>query len=161
MIKKLLFPALIGAMAMFTACETDPCKDLEGKCGTGTCFEGTCVCDEGYEADADGVCNVKWATKFVGNYTGTDCGFALASPVVITELSATSIEILNFGGFETIGKVTATVSGSKTLTIKDDNDTQNRAFDGTATIDGNTITGSYKVTYPDGTSENCTFTYTK
>ena len=57
MIKKLLFPALVGAMTMFASCEADPCKDLDGKCGTGTCFEGACVCDEGYEADAAGVCN--------------------------------------------------------------------------------------------------------
>lgn len=160
MIKKLLFPALVGAMTMFAACESDPCKDLEGKCGNGSCFEGTCVCDQGYEADAEGVCNVQWSAKFVGTYTGTDCGFPLSSPVIIAATAADKIDITNFGGFQIVGKLTATVSSSTGLTL-DGTDNQNRKFTGTASISGNTITGSYTVTYPDNTSEQCTFTYTK
>jgi hypothetical protein len=113
MIKKLLFPALVGAMTMFASCESDPCKDLEGKCGTGTCFDGTCVCDEGYEADAAGVCNVEWPTKFLGDYLGSEVNqstdpsigsgtFNLTEVCVIKPVSGstTSVRIEKLGGFD-------------------------------------------------------------
>jgi hypothetical protein len=96
---------------MFASCESDPCKDLEGKCGTGTCFDGTCVCDEGYEADAAGVCNVEWPTKFLGDYLGSEVNtvqgggtstFTLTTPCVIKSVSGstTSVRIENLGGYD-------------------------------------------------------------
>ncbi len=169
MIKKLLFPALVGAMTMFASCEADPCKDLDGKCGTGTCFEGTCVCDEGYEADAAGVCNVQWNTKFLGSYTGDDCGFPLTSPVVISAgATADEIKIINFGGFANIGNLTTKVGRTNSsdvsaleLILNDVVDDKGRKFKGSGTISGTRIQGSYVVTYPDNTTESCTFTYNK
>jgi hypothetical protein len=110
MIKKLLFPALVGLAMAFTSCQSDPCKDLDGKCGTGTCFEGSCVCDEGYEPDASGICNAQWADKFAGSYTGTDVcpsgTFTLNTPAVITATAADKISISNFGGFASLTKAT-------------------------------------------------------
>ena len=169
MIKKLLFPALVGAMTMFAACEADPCKDLYSKCGSGTCFEGSCVCDEGYEADAEGICNTTWANKFVGSYTGKDVcpsgTFTLNTPAVVTETAADKVSISNFGGFNSV--VTATVERenatdeSATKLNINNTDPAGRTFVGTATISGSKITGSYVVTFPDNTTEACTFEYTK
>lgn len=169
MIKKLLFPALLGAMTMFAACEADPCKDLDGKCGTGTCFEGTCVCDEGYEADAEGICNLEWAAKFVGSYTGQDVcpsgTYTLNAPAVVTKTAVDKISISNFGGFESVVKATvskaATTDESATKLTIDDTDPAGRKFVGSATISSKTISGSYTVTFPDNTSESCTFSYTQ
>jgi hypothetical protein len=169
MMKKLLFPVLFGAMTMFAACEADPCKDLDGKCGTGTCFEGTCVCDEGYEPDAAGVCNDTWAKKFAGSYTGQDVcpsgTYNLNTPAVVTETAADKISISNFAGFASVTKATvvraAAADVSATKLDINDTDPAGRKFVGTATISGSTISGSYTVTFPDNTSESCTFSYTK
>jgi hypothetical protein len=169
MIKKLLFPALVGAMTMFASCESDPCKDLDGKCGSGQCFEGTCVCDEGYEPDAAGVCNDTWAKKFVGSYTGQDVcpsgTFQLNAPAVVTETAADKVSITNFAGFNSVTKavVVRAAAGdvSATQLSIDDTDPAGRKFVGTASISGNTITGSYTVTYPDNSTESCTFSYSK
>jgi hypothetical protein len=169
MIKKLLFPAIVGLSMAFASCTSDPCKDLDGKCGTGTCFEGACVCDEGYEADAAGICNAQWADKFVGTYTGTDVcpsrTFDLSPAAIITATAADKISITNFGGFNSIVKATvvraAASDASATKLDINDTDSAGRKFVGTATISGTTITGAYTVTFPDNTSESCTFTYSK
>jgi hypothetical protein len=169
MIKKLLFPAIVGLSMAFASCTSDPCKDLDGKCGTGTCFEGACVCDEGYEADAAGICNAQWADKFVGTYTGTDVcpsgTFDLSPAAIITATAADKISITNFGGFNSIVKATvvraAASDASATKLDINDTDSAGRKFVGTATISNTTITGAYTVTFPDNTSESCTFTYSK
>jgi hypothetical protein len=168
MIKKLLFPALLGVMTMFAACEADPCKDLDGKCGTGTCFEGTCVCDEFYEADAEGICNVEWATKFVGTYTGQDIcpsgTYQLSPSAQIAKTAVDKVSITNFAGFNSIVKATvskaATTDESAVKLTIDDTDAAGRKFVGTATLAGKVLTGSYVVTI-DGAPESCTFTYTQ
>ncbi|MEI6411117.1 MAG: hypothetical protein WCR52_17145 [Bacteroidota bacterium] len=70
MSKKLfLLPMLLGALMMFApSCgTTDKCE--KKVCGNGTCLDGTCDCEAGYEYDADGNCNVKVQDKFVGTYT--------------------------------------------------------------------------------------------
>jgi hypothetical protein len=169
MIKKFLFPAIVGLSMAFASCESDPCKDLDGKCGTGTCFEGSCVCDEGYEADAAGICNDQWADKFVGSYSGQDVcpsgTFVLNTPAVITSTAADKISITNFAGFASVTKATvvraAATDVSATKLDINDTDLGGRKFVGTATISGSTISGSYTVTFPDNTSESCTFSYSK
>lgn len=53
------------------SCETDPCKDVD--CGDyGSCDEGICDCFDGYMKDDAGLCNVQWASQYVGKYTVTD-----------------------------------------------------------------------------------------
>jgi len=149
---------LIGAFLSVTTTSCgDNCKDVE--CNTGTCLDGTCECGDGFEGTN---CEIEWSAKFVGEYTGFDkCGtdvFTLQSPAKVTRVSETSIKIDNFAGF--LSQLTATVSSSDGLTINT-TDLGGRVFLGTATISGNKITGSYKVTFSDGTSEDCTFEYTK
>lgn len=169
MSKKLVyFFALLGSMVFFApACgDTDPCKDVD--CGVnGTCFEGVCVCNVGYEGAG---CADEWATKFLGSYLGLDIclpadTFDLTTPAVITRISETEIRISNFAGFNSFinANINLATSGSTTAEVLDYNytDPAGRKFVGNATITGNTIKGSYALTYPSGTVQNCTFEYKK
>ncbi|MBK8922903.1 MAG: hypothetical protein IPM81_15560 [Saprospirales bacterium] len=168
MSKKLVyFFALLGAMVVFApACgDSDPCKDVD--CGVnGTCFEGVCVCNVGYEGDA---CAEEWATKFLGSYLGSDvCGgttYNLSKPAVITRISESKIQIANFGGFDSILQADVKLASSSDITAEqieyNYTDPTGRKFVGSGQINGNTLTGTYTVTYSDGTSETCTFNYTK
>ncbi|MBX2892269.1 MAG: hypothetical protein KF734_15180 [Saprospiraceae bacterium] len=167
MSKKLfLLPALVmGAFLLFMpACgESDPCKDVE--CGAnGICIEGTCDCDPGYELGASSQCDVEWATKFLGSYTGTDgCGGALTQPVNITRISERRIRITNFGGFGSyVDADIKVVSGTaNAFELNNFVDPAQRRFTGSGTLTGNAISATYTVTYTDGTSETCTFNITK
>lgn len=178
MSKKLFFlPALLlGAFLMFApACgDSDPCKDVE--CGTnGTCFEGECVCNEGYEGAA---CADEWSTKFVGSYLGfdnvtvsttpTNIGkFNLTTPAVVTKKSASTsvITISNFGGFNSFVDATITRTNTSDLTANkltiDFTDPAGRKFVGTGAYSSSKITGTYRVTYTDATYDEGNFEYTK
>ena len=119
MSKKLFFlPALLlGAMLMFApACgDSDPCKDV--KCGdNGTCFEGACVCDPGYEQGTTGLCDTESRVKFYGDYNVTEtCSPNSSYSSRITAVSDVSkINISNFG--DSNQNVTATVDGN-TFTV--------------------------------------------
>lgn len=175
--KKLFFlPALLlGAFLMFTpSCgETDPCKDVD--CGlNGTCFEGVCECNEGYEGSA---CADEWATKFLGSYLGKDVVTAsttspsgvgtynLTKPAVVTKKSGTVISISNFGGFDsfveaTISRENASDLTANKITIKF-KDPAGRSFDGTGKISSTTLSGTYRVTYTDNTYDDANFEYKK
>jgi hypothetical protein len=54
--------AAIAALLFLVSCK-DPCKDLN--CNNGSCLEGDCVCEPGYQGLA---CDVKHNAKFVGTY---------------------------------------------------------------------------------------------
>lgn len=180
MSKKFFFlPALLlGSFLMFTpACgDSDPCKDVD--CGVnGTCFEGECVCNEGFEGAA---CADTWSAKFVGTYSGFDNVTAtttvppdqtilgkynLAPSASITAKDNTTLSISNFGGFNSIVQATITrgnasdVSATK-LTISF-TDTSSRKFVGSGTYSSGKITGNYVVTYTDNTTDTANFEYTK
>lgn len=164
--KRLVFSlAFLLSMTVFiTACgDSDPCKDVD--CGAnGTCFEGVCVCDVGFEGAG---CLEEWVTKFLGSYTGTDgCGGALTQPVNITKLSNSTVRITNFGGFASYvdAEVSLENSGSSSAEVISLNnfiDPAQRKFSGTGKISGNTINMTYIVTYSDNSTENCTFIISK
>lgn len=168
--KKLVYLfALLGAMVAFApACgDTDACKDVD--CGVnGTCFEGVCVCNVGYEGAA---CAEEWATKFLGSYLGFDVcpqptgTVDLTKPAVITRKSESRIQISNFGSFDSIleADINLESASSTTAEVLDINytDPGGRKFVGNAKLTGNKLAGSYTVTYANGSSENCTFEYTK
>jgi hypothetical protein len=54
--------AAIAALLFLVSCK-DPCKDVN--CNNGSCLEGDCVCEAGYQGTA---CDAKHNAKFVGIY---------------------------------------------------------------------------------------------
>jgi hypothetical protein len=168
MSKKLFFlPALLlGAFLMFTpACgDSDPCKDVE--CGTnGNCFEGDCVCNEGFEGST---CADEWATKFVGNYDGDDnCTIPVGGfdyPQKISRINGTKVLLEKFAG--TVYDVEATVvrglaTDVTAQKISFDYTTGGRTFKGSATLAGSKITGDYEISVSGTITDKCSFTWTK
>lgn len=124
MSKKLfILPALLGAFLLFATACGDSCDTT--KCGNGTCLDGTCECDLGYEKDKDGNCTVATRDKFLGNYTVNETcsnsGTATPYPVgIIAGVNINEVKMngvygpVASGGFAK--SVVATVSGN-TLTI--------------------------------------------
>jgi hypothetical protein len=113
MSKKLfILPALLGAFLMFSpACnDKDACEDVD--CGVnGTCFEGDCQCDPGYELDADGQCNVLSQGKFTGTYAAAEqCSNGSDAYTVSIAPGASTDEILIANLFNTFGAIKATIS---------------------------------------------------
>jgi hypothetical protein len=164
--KLLLLPLLLlGTSLFFVPSCTDEnlCADVD--CGTyGTCFDGDCVCDDGYEIGTSGQCDTEWSAKFIDSYTGADgCGGPLTKPVEITRLGVKQIRISNFGGFDSYVDAEVTESGGVANTFEITNfiDPAGRKFTGSGTLNGNSITSSYTVTYTDNTSETCSFNITK
>ena len=169
MSKKLfLLPALLlGAMLMFApACgDSDPCKDVE--CGAnGTCFEGACVCNEGYDQDASGQCTVEWSAKYLktngtaSDYSATSSCFTGSYAGSIARVDATTIRINEIGGYTGTNFINATLTSSTAFTING-TDAANRKFTGTGSISGKVVTISLTTDYQDGTPiDNCTETLT-
>ncbi|MCB0527273.1 MAG: hypothetical protein KDC61_16905 [Saprospiraceae bacterium] len=162
MSKKLfLLPALLlGAFMMFTpACsDEDLCKDVD--CGAnGTCFDGDCVCDVGYEIGASGLCDTESRVKFYGNYNVTetcDTGNGSYASAISAGTSIDEINISNFGdsGFN----VTAKVDGDE-FSVSGVNLPNGVTVSATGSISGNTITLSYSGS--GAVSFTCTATMTK
>ncbi len=141
----------------------DNCKDVE--CNTGTCLDGTCECGDGYEGTN---CEIEWSGKFIGSYLGNDVvtvstagnvgTYPLSKPAVVSRKSESSVSISNFGGFDSF--IDATIENGDHLHIAF-TDPSGRVFAGEGTISGNTLSGTYRVTYSDATYDDATFTYTK
>ncbi len=151
MSKKSFLPALLfGAMLAFApGCgDADPCKDVE--CGTnGTCFEGTCVCDVGYEAGVSGQCDTESRVKFYGNYNATETctpgGTGTFSSAISSGSDITRINISNFA--DSGLNVAATVEESS-ITIPSQSLNINgtaATVVGTGSISGTTVTLNYTV----------------
>ncbi|MBK6994569.1 MAG: hypothetical protein KA138_08260 [Saprospiraceae bacterium] len=168
MSKKLfILPLFIfGAfLAVTTTSCGDKCKDVE--CNTGTCLDGTCECGTGFEGEN---CEIEWSAKFIGSYLGQDVvtvstavpsnvgTYNLTSPAVVTRINESEIQIANFGGFNSILK--ATIEDGDHLHISY-TDPAGRVFAGEGQLSGNTLSGSYRVTYTDASYDDANFTYNK
>lgn len=163
MSKRLFFlPALLfGAMLMFApACgDSDPCKNVD--CGAnGTCFEGACVCNEGFDQDASGQCTVEWTAKFLGGYSAGSTCFTGSYSGDVARVDASTIRINEFGGYTGPNFINATVTASNTISINM-TDAANRTIVGTGTINGNILTITTDTDYHNGDPiEHCTDTFT-
>ena len=131
----------------------DPCDGVV--CGdNANCFDGNCECDTGFEMDGNDC--VRSINKFLGTYNTTeeDCMIFDAYPIVIEQVvgQPNGIFIRNLGDFECIDPdgaqinydVFATVDGNF-LSIASD-ETCSIVFNGSGSIDGNTITIPYSAT---------------
>lgn len=106
---------------------------------------------------------------FFGSYLGFDNAtsgkYNLSKPAVVSRVEGETVKITNFGGFDSFinVKIKPDNNPSSTAIVSDIEftDTGGRKFKGTANFSGNKITGQYRVTYPDNTSEEATFEYTK
>jgi len=91
----------IAALGMLTiqSCDSDPCSDVD--CGiNGTCFEGSCVCDAGYDGTD---CSIVVRSLFTGVY---DVEEICDSDTEFTDLYESSINESPLGiQFITIGNV--------------------------------------------------------
>lgn len=159
--------ALVSLTLTMTSCDDDPCKDVE--CGAnGTCFDGVCQCNEGFEG---AICDAEWAAKFLGSYnvidvcTGENPG-TYNYETTITKVSSNTLRIANFAGFNqsldvTISRETASSSTADQITFTNVTDASGRVFNGTGLISGSTISVTYTVKFSDNTTDSCTASYTK
>jgi hypothetical protein len=145
----------IGVLS-FNSCTTDACKDVN--CGQyGTCLDGDCVCDTGYE----GVnCQTEERAKFVATYVGT---IGIACPVTGDgNLTNQTITISNSS--VSVSKITINIAGNFTLTatvagtsLTIDNSSQGGFnYSGTGSVNGNNLTISLNEEEPG--VETCVYT---
>jgi len=135
--KLLLLPALLGALMFAPSCgDADACKDVD--CGTnGNCFNGECICLDGYELGTDKKCSVVTRNKFLGNYQAGDSCAGTAkwnSSITASSQAVNKIVISNFGNSGQ--NVVCTVNG-RNLTIDAGQITKGS---GTINANGNQIT---------------------
>jgi hypothetical protein len=147
----------LSTMLFFSACTTDPCKDVVCE-NDGTCNDGTCDCTAGYEGDD---CSTEMRAKFVGtfNISGT-----VSCPVsgTYTIPPGTSITVANSSAgvdkiiINLLGRaLVATVDGSS-LTIATQQ-VGDFTYTGTGTITNNNL--SMTINEFDSTiPETCVYT---
>lgn len=118
---------LLFATALAFSCTPDPCKDVV--CGTnGTCTEGICICEAGYEQDSLGACNTQIRAKFVGSYTMvencTDVSdnmvYSANHSIVIT--NATDVQQMLMTGLavDNAGTIITSTPSGTSFTVADD-----------------------------------------
>ena len=162
LIKLFSFAALVAFFV--TSCDTDPCKNVI--CGDfGTCVEGICICDAGYEQDGAGQCATIMRTKFLGNFSTTEnCNSGTTDAYVNTISESTEgisrITIGNFYNFAN-NTVKATVDGT-TVTIEDQTTPDNFQVVGDGSIAGDVLSISFIITdNVNGGSDTCLTTMTR
>jgi len=170
LLKFLSFAALMTFLA--TSCNTDPCKDIV--CGDfGACDEGICICNAGYEQDADGLCNVEMREKFIAIFTvddsctttGNDSYTITINKPTDASAGITEITISEFWEFN--AKIEATVSGSTISIARQEPDSDGFYVEGEGTIssDETTVTMTFKATNENDPQniiiDDCSTTWTK
>ncbi|MEX0967925.1 MAG: hypothetical protein WD077_11850 [Bacteroidia bacterium] len=154
-LKSLMLILVFGFGFALTGCENDPCEDvvcqnggLATEVGDDDC---ECDCAAGYEGEE---CATVSADKFVGMFEGSDDCTGASYPVEITKSGTdeTIIRIENLGEFTCPNdyNVEASVDGN-TLTIAEQTFCTNiYTLSGSGSIEGNTLTIEYTVSYDDG-----------
>jgi len=118
-----VFAFLISFIFLVSACK-DPCKEVN--CNFGTCLDGTCLCDDGYEGAN---CDQEERAKFLGRWTGdVDCGSAVGAAettlIVTADPNNTSDLLfdldLGFEQFESpLDPIKGTVAGDRIFITPD------------------------------------------
>ena len=165
--KNLFYLALLLSAFIVISCNQDPCKDVV--CGDeGTCLEGTCDCNTGWEKDSAGLCNTAWADKFVGTNVASEdvctAGSVNAGTftynTTVTKTNATTLSTTNLFGYGATNTINIDVTSSADVSIND-TDVAGRVFTGTGTKVGNVLTIDAIVTFPNnGGADTCVTTLT-
>ncbi len=146
-----LLPALLGAFLLFATACGDSCDTT--KCGFGTCLDGTCECDLGYEKDSDGNCTIASRDKFLGNYTvnETCSNSGTATPYPVGIIAGTAVNEVKMngvygpvatGGF--VNSVIAKIEGNTITIDRQQPDNDKFYITGSGTI--NTTSSPVKIT---------------
>ena len=149
--------------------ETDKCA--KKICGNGTCLDGTCDCEAGYEYDADGNCNVKVQDKFVGtSYTvhdECDLGIDDYNSSIAANSDLTKVNLNKVWGLFQKATV-ATITGTSLTIARQEPDSDGYFVQGSGTLATGTktvLTLTIKVTKESAgtviSTDNCTSTWTK
>jgi hypothetical protein len=145
----------------------DPCQNMQ--CGAnGTCVNGVCQCNEGYEGCS---CSIPAAAKFIGTYdaveTCTKSGTFNYGLTVLSDPDPATIRLKGMGDFGGTYYIKAKLVkehpddiGYSKFTINTQGP-QNIFFQGSGRFKNNEIVGTYYNIYPDGTVETCNFKYIK
>ncbi len=144
-----------------TVCDNGTCVCSDAACGpNGNCVNNVCSCDDGYETDANGVCNTEIRAKFIGAYSMVEtCSTGPDNYGCSITTSNQGVDKIAFTNLYNQGiPVIATITSTTTCTIP-------TSTFGTGTISGagtydlstEKWTVSYAVALPAGT-DNCTAT---
>lgn len=151
---------ILGVAAIATvgmvSCETDACQDVD--CGAnGTCVEGDCVCDTGYE----GVnCETEERAEFLASYSVSESctsgNYTYNITVSTSSTGVNKIVVQNFGDYGV--DIVGTVEGNSVTFASQQ--AGGGSFQGSGQISGNILTITYSVTAGTST-DDCTMTCTK
>jgi hypothetical protein len=165
--KNLFYLALLLSAFIVISCDQDPCKDVV--CGNeGTCLEGICDCNFGWEKDSADLCNTPWSIKFVRPFipsTDSCYGGSVNSGVFVysTDINfvdATSLRTTNLFGYGSSNVIDVDVTSSTEISINH-TDLAGRVFTGTGSKVGNVLTINAIVTFPNnGGADTCVTTLT-
>lgn len=153
---------LVAGTISFSSCTEDLCKDVV--CGPGTCFDGTCVCDQGFEGTN---CETAWNVKYVGNFnTSETCVGSTAvdtySNTIAVGADALTLSVSNFGDSGAFATLAITESGKVTVNPATINVGGNLTdITGDGTITGTILTVHYVGKVGGVVSFDCTATMTK
>ena len=148
---------LIASLLIMSACN-DPCKDVN--CFNGNCEDGTCICDEGYLPDGEGLCKIGRNSLFEGSYaTSTTCqgsGSTLQDTLLVeVATAANEVYIRSFGGVAN-NDILTQINSADVLTVTQQTTLAGNTYSGNGTRSGSVLSFTL---YTD--SDTCQVTMTK
>ena len=160
--------AMTAVTVLFSACKTDPCKDI--KCqNSGTCDSGVCLCTDGYEGTncetlSRGRFLVSGSTATWTALNGADGCYTpgYTSTIAASSAAVNIVNVSNFAGYGTGANVQLKVKGKTFTNVASVTAGATVLSDISGTINdaGTSITVSYKAN--DGTTPlSCSATWTK
>ncbi len=157
---KNLFYLLTISFALTIGACNDPCDDLD--CGTnGTCDEGLCICDSGYEGTN---CEALVIDKYLGTWTSTDfqCdGDAFGEDIVFVFQQGATINDLEFYDTEEPDVIFQIDYDGNDLTMPATTIEDGVVVSGTGTLHSEISMSWIFLIEEDGGIVNCSGTFTK
>ena len=155
--KSLQIALSTALLFLFFAC-SDPCADVN--CGdNGTCNQGLCICDEGYEGFN---CEAKIIDKFTGTWVSTDfsCDGEL-EPVTFVFEQGSTITDLRFYDAEDEEIIISVNYAGNNISI-DEQEVDEATVSGSGSLtDANTFLMFFQIVDEDNDSYSCSGTFTK